>query len=109
MLVKRTPTTPVGDYAVIELSKGLSCIVDAEDYERLSNYKWYATKWSYHYYAARKTVHKGKTFWIPMHRQITHCPRYLIVHHDNHDTLDNRKANLVKMTKEQHNWLHGYR
>lgn len=109
MLVKCEPTKPTNGYAVIELTKGRVCIVDAEDYDHLNSYLWLAFKWSYRYYAVRKVTHNGKSFWLPMHRQITHCPRHLIVHHDNYNTLDNRKKNLVVMTKVQHNELHGYR
>lgn len=109
MLVKCEPTPPTDGYAVIKLTKGYVCLVDAEDYEKLSKYKWLAFKWSYRYYAVRKVVHNGKAFWLPMHRQIMHCPQGYIVHHRNFNTMDNRKKNLEVMTKEQHNWLHGYR
>lgn len=109
MLTKWKPTTPTSGYATIELTKGYVCLVDEEEYEGLSRHKWLAFKWSYRYYAARKIVHNGKTFWLLMHREITHCPQGLIVHHKNYNTMDNRKKNLEIMTKEHHSELHGYR
>ena len=45
---------------------------------------------------------------IFMHRQITHCPNDKVVHHINHDGLDNRKANLLNMTTDQHKKIHSF-
>lgn len=109
MLTKLKPAAPIHGYATIKLTKGYIAIVDEDDYENLSQYKWLAFKWSNKYYAARKIIKNGKTFWLPMHRQIMHTPKGLIVHHKNYNTMDNRKKNLDNMRKEQHNWLHGYR
>lgn len=109
MLTKLKPAAPIYGYATIQLTKGYICIVDEDDYENLSQYKWLAFKWSNKYYAARRIKKNGIKFWLLMHREITHCPRHLIVHHDNYNAMDNRKKNLVKMTKQQHHELHGYR
>lgn len=68
----------------IPLTQGKFALVDDEDYEWISQWKWY-----YHYgYAIRRT--EG----IRMHRVITNCPDNKIVDHINHNKLDNRRGNL---------------
>ena len=75
----------------IKLSWGKYAIVDAEDYDRLSKYKWLALEKGRSLYA--KTFHlNGKS--LHMHRLIMNAPPHLVVDHINHDGLDNRKKNL---------------
>jgi hypothetical protein len=89
----------VGKY--IELTKGFHALVDADDFERLNKYKWYATinpdgrpgKNSVMKVYARRTT-KRKTS-IYMHREILGCRgRHDIGDHINGYDLDNRKENL---------------
>lgn len=77
----------------IELSQGKKAIVDNEDYERLSQRRWYASNEHGRFYA--KTCVKGSGSKIRMHRFIMGVtdPNTL-VDHKNHNTLDNRKSNL---------------
>ena len=88
----------------IELSQGQVAIVDDKDYNKLNQYKWYA---SYQpsiesYYAARNTPMKnGKRKMIYMHRIIMNAPSNMQTDHTNHDTLDNRKQNLRICTHRQ--------
>lgn len=82
----------------IELSKGMFAWVSDEDYERVSQYKWYA---SYHgskmkgrdKWYARRTDQSGKT---KMHRFIMglEAGDKRVVHHINNNGLDNRRENL---------------
>jgi hypothetical protein len=74
----------------IKLTQGKYAIVDPEDYEKLIGYPWYAAKSPRTFYARR--YENGKT--IKMHRQIMNPPPGLFVDHENHNGLDNRKANL---------------
>lgn len=79
----------------IPLNHGYIAVVDDEDYEHLSKYKWYAKFGkSKSPYAARCQWNKGTKTTIRMHREITSCPAHLTVDHLNNDTLDNRKSNL---------------
>lgn len=74
----------------IELTQGKFALVDAEDYERLSKYKWHC----HHGYAVRNEKQpNGKRKTLPMHRQILETP-LPFVDHINLDRLDNRKSNL---------------
>lgn len=82
----------------IPLQKGLFSIVDDVDYEKLIQYKWYATRGK-----GKDTFYAKRWIWIPkkrnnkfisMHRQILEVPSLQQVDHINHDTLDNRRLNL---------------
>lgn len=76
----------------IKLTKGYVSIVDDEDFVELSKYKW-----QYHLgYAKRGIYNKEKrnNDNIKMHTQIMNTPKGLVVHHINHNRLDNRKDNL---------------
>jgi hypothetical protein len=81
----------------IKLTKGKYAIVDPEDYEKLIEYNWFAVKDPHTFYAQRNG--NGKT--IKMHRQIMNPPPGLFVDHENHNGLDNRKANLQIATPAQ--------
>lgn len=77
-------------------------LVDEDDYEVLNRWTWTVKAFQGCHYALRKYVHYGKTNWIRMHREIMNHPKGKEVHHKNHDTLDNRKCNLVALTPEEH-------
>jgi hypothetical protein len=84
-------------YRLIPLTRGLFAIVDADDYERLSRYKWHAGGKGDNCYAQR--CENGKT--IKMHNEIIDVPAGLICDHKNHNRLDNRKCNLRSCTYSQ--------
>ncbi len=84
-------------YGLIPLTQGKFAIVDAEDFDRLNRYQWYACKCKSTFYAAR--VEGGKT--IRMHRDIMCAPKGLLVDHIKHNRLDNRKSNLRLCTNAQ--------
>ncbi|MCX5632993.1 MAG: AP2 domain-containing protein [Phycisphaerae bacterium] len=81
----------------IKLTKGQYAIVDPEDYEKLIGYNWFAVEDLRTFYAQRNG--NGKS--IKMHRQIMNPPPGLFVDHQNHNGLDNRKANLKIATPAQ--------
>lgn len=84
---------------LIPLTKGQFAIVDDEDFEFLSQWKWYAMKQPKTYYAARDVKRGGrKTIW--MHRVINGTPDDLLTDHINGDGLDNRRANLRSVTHQ---------
>jgi len=84
-------------YGLIPLTQGKFAIVDAEDYDWLNQYKWYASKCKNTFYACR--AEGGKT--IRMHREIMQAPKGLVCNHINHNGLDNRKSNLRLCTNAQ--------
>lgn len=90
----------------IELTQGLIAIVDDDDFERLSKYKWSAHKHPRGAYAIRSVrINRNKVQQFHMAREILSCPEGLQVDHINHDTLDNRKENLriCTIAENQHN------
>lgn len=87
-------------YGLIPLTQGKFTIVDAEDYNWLSQYKWYASKCKNTFYACR--VEGGTT--IRMHREIMRAPKGLICDHIDHNGLHNRKGNLRLCTNAQNSY-----
>jgi hypothetical protein len=85
----------------ILLSKGLVALVDAEDFDSLSKYKWRALSGRGINYAARYSVKDGKKGVVLMHRQILNAPNGSEVDHRNGDGLDNQRTNLRFATRSQ--------
>lgn len=86
----------------IPLTQGKFAIVDAEDYERLNQHKWYAYKTKHTFYARRNErcgVNKQRT--VIMHVDIMKPKLGFEIDHKTHDGLDNRKCNLRAVTKSQ--------
>lgn len=90
----------------IPLTQGKFAIVDAEDYERINRYKWYAQRRVQTYFAARTaSCHNGKRgATLLMHREILRAAKDVEVNHRNGEGLDNRKANLRICTHAQGNF-----
>lgn len=87
-------------YGLIPLTQGKFAIVDAEDYDWLSQYKWCAAKNRGTFHAHRGS--NGKT--VLMHRVIMRAPKGVICDHRNHNGLDNRKSNLRFCTPAQNQY-----
>ena len=86
----------------IQLTKGFVTLVDDEDYETLSQYRWRALKGSQRtWYAARNIKVAGKNMTIMMHREIINAPENIFVDHINMDALDNRRENLRLCSKQE--------
>jgi len=85
----------------IELTRGVSVMVDDNDYEHLSQWKWFAQKCKNKLYAARTIWGKEKSQIVLMHRIIMETPSDMQVDHINGNTLDNRRINLRNCTKTQ--------
>lgn len=88
----------------IPLTQGKVAIVDDEDFEQLSRFKWYAFRDSSkrQQWRARRqvTIGKKKQRGILMHRQLMGFPPGE-VDHKNRDGLDNRRSNLRRATDSQ--------
>jgi hypothetical protein len=83
----------------IPLTQGRFAIVDADDYDWLNNYKWYAHLDGNKYYAYRHIRRTKRR--IAMHRQIMNAPKHLLVDHINGNSQNNRKSNLRVCTKAE--------
>jgi hypothetical protein len=83
----------------IKLTKGMTAIVDDEDYERLSSFKWFFMG---NKYAARNIrCDNGKQRPLWMHREIINASEGMQVDHINGNKLDNRRENLRLCTQSQ--------
>lgn len=87
----------------IRLTQGKYAIVDDENYEWLSKYKWIAHKSRNTYYAKRYARINGKHSMVSMHRQILGLKfgDGKDVDHRNHNGLDNRLCNIRICTNSQ--------
>ncbi|MBN1358996.1 MAG: HNH endonuclease [Sedimentisphaerales bacterium] len=94
------PDPPNDKIRYIPLTRGLHAIVDAEDYEWLSKYKWYASP-SPRPGAFYARYTRGKFRMKLMHRVIMPPPKGKVVDHINGNGLDNRRCNLRFCTQAQ--------
>jgi hypothetical protein len=85
----------------IDLTKGLKALVDDEDFERLSVYKWYAHS-GYAY--RRVTTAPKKNKLIGMHRVIINANEGEYIDHIDGDKLNNQKNNLRLCSYAQNNY-----
>ena len=90
-----------GKTAYIKLTQGQIAIVDAEDLEKIGEYRWAAVwiaKSKKYYVRAYVSATKGT---IGLQRLLTNAKKDDVVDHINGDSLDNRKSNLRLCTKRQ--------
>jgi hypothetical protein len=97
---------PEPEYLKIQLTRGQVALVDAEDYERISTFSWWAnydpTTGTFY---AKTQIKRGPKDWtaISMHRMVMGLesgdPRQ--VDHRDRNTLDNRRSNLRVSTASE--------
>jgi len=109
MLVKANKQQPETPFRKINLGNDRFALVDPELYDELNRHKWYAKKSFHCWYAVRKITVNGKTVFLFMHRVIAQTPAGQICHHQNGNSLDERRANLLNMNPYDHKILHSYR
>jgi hypothetical protein len=87
----------------IPLTKGCVALVDDEDYEELSKYKWYA--WggivSRTAYAQRNIKRMDGNTTIFMHRSIVIVPHGMVIDHIDGNGLNNQRSNLRICTRSE--------
>jgi hypothetical protein len=84
----------------IPLTKGRVALIDDEDYERVSQYKW---SFDNNGYAVRKSGGSKNPKKVMLHRFILDAPTGFDVDHANHDSLDNTRVNLRICNRSQNN------
>lgn len=90
----------------IVLTRNKVAVVDDEDYEWLSRWKWYAHKPESHreqFYAARTDYSSGEPVMVYMHREIAARIGLPQVDHHNGNGLHNWRSNLRPCTQNQNN------
>jgi AP2 domain len=101
--VKRHPVPQSTDqsYRLIPLTQGQNAIVDAEDFQWLSQWNWFAVRSRNTWYARRRPISNGVKTTIHMHRLILGCAPHEEGEHKNGNGLDNRRENLRRATRSQ--------
>jgi hypothetical protein len=92
----------------ITLSKGLIALIDDEDWELVSQYKWFAVKKARSFYATTKIKRGGKHKNISMHRLIMDAKPGQTVDHIDGNSQDNQKKNLRFCTNSQNHMNRHY-
>jgi hypothetical protein len=87
----------------IILTKGYAAVIDDDDFERVSCFKWYACECKSGVYAMRMTYPERKPTVVHLSRFILNAPNNKFVDHIN-NTLDNRKENLRLATNQQNSF-----
>lgn len=100
----------------IKLTKRKWALVDDEDYAWLSQFKWcaslesrgtkyYAIRWEYVWKQIAPGIRERSRVKVRMHRLVMGLPPGKddprVVDHLNHNSLDNRKANLEVITQAE--------
>ncbi len=80
----------------ISLTQGREVLVDAIDFDRLNQYRWYANRFGATWCARRNACSRGRRITLYMHREILNLEsdNQKSVDHKNHNGLDNRRTNL---------------
>ena len=90
----------------VKLTKQKIAIVDDDRYDALMKFKWRAVKRRNSWYAKTTIYKNGNRIDISMHRFVAHTPFGMVTHHDNRNSLDNQRHNLINMNKGPHDDLH---
>jgi len=88
----------------IQLTQGKVAIVDDDDYEWLSLWRWCACNYGCTHYAKRNVkLPGGRWTTVFMHREILGLgpDDKLNVDHKNHEGLDNRRVNIRAVTQQE--------
>lgn len=90
-------------FKYIQLTKGLSALVDEADYEKFNQFNWCAHPNGHgkKFYAVRRSKTDGKSREIYLHREIMEDPHGMFVDHINGNTLDCRRENMRLVTMSQ--------
>lgn len=93
----------MSEYKEIKLQNGGAALVSVEDYERLSEHRWFRSSAGYAYRQGWHGVQGrgGKHWTVWMHREVNGTPDDSFTDHINGVKLDNRRENLRTVNKSQ--------
>jgi len=95
----------------IPLTRGMFALVDDEDFDRISQFKWYAKPHRNTFYACRTKQVRNKKTLTTLHSEILKggCVPRKLIDHINRNGLDNRKENLRLCTNSENQANSGLR
>lgn len=82
----------------IVLSRGQVTFVDDEDFEYLTQWRWYMNTYGY---ATRCYMTEGKIKRLYLHRVVTEAPKGIFTDHIDGDRLNNQKGNLRLVNQKE--------
>lgn len=87
----------------ISLTQGKITVVDDEDFDRLSQWRWHARKKRNGFYACRNSYDPAtqKSDKVYMHHVLISVRKGEQIDHRDGDTLNNQKSNLRRVTRAQ--------
>lgn len=86
----------------IKLTQGMTTLVDDEDFESLSKFKWCAANITGNYYSIRRyRGTDGKQYGRFMHREILNCSPAEKTDHKDGNGLNNQKDNIRICSQQQ--------
>jgi len=93
---------PMQPNKLLRLENGGSSILDNEDYEWASKFRWFKSNHGYVYRQGWRRDNGKREHWsVFLHREINKTPPHLFTDHINGNKLDNRRCNLRTATKSQ--------
>lgn len=90
----------------IYVGNDMWAIVDDDWFPHLIKYQWRAELFHSSYYAVTDVAGRNGKRKLRMHRLVANTPPRKFPHHRNHNTLDNRRENLLNVTSQEHDELH---
>jgi hypothetical protein len=87
----------------IKLTQGKVALIDDEDFELVSKYKWHAHNDGHTFYAETKVWNGGVKIKLRMHRLIMNAKEDEVIDHRDRNGLNNQKSNLRSCTHSQNN------
>lgn len=91
----------------LKIRGGEFTMVDADMFDFLDQFSWFALKSSTKRYICTRRVVNRQVYTIRLHRLITYCPDNMEVHHVDGDTFHNCLHNLLTMERLDHARLSG--
>jgi hypothetical protein len=91
----------IGTIVEIPLPSGHIAVIDIDDWESVSKYRWRICRTPWTLYAQAHHYINGRRAELQMHRLILSAPFQIEVDHIDHDGLNNRRGNLRLATGSQ--------
>ena len=90
----------------IPLTKGFKAPVDADDFIRLGRFRWCVSEAKGRAYAVRAVMLPASGVCrLLLHREVMRAPTGTFVGFRNGNGLDCRRANLLVLTRQEHQWM----
>ena len=94
-----------GSYRLLRIGH-FNILYDALDEPLIQSYSWRVRRSNHCFYAMARSNGRSKYRELKMHRLIAQTPAYMVCHHRNRNTLDNRRSNLLNLSQYDHDRIY---